>query len=103
MGDNRGMSEPALAPRSALGGMVVVWSVALLGAVAIGIFVAEAWRMPSLLVAYGGVVLLSFAVQLGYGRTHGFIVRVAGSVMGALLLMGGVSVGLGLAALVPAG
>ncbi|GAB3601346.1 hypothetical protein [Microbacterium tumbae] len=97
------MSEPALAPRNALGGMLAVWIAALLAAVAIGIFVGEEWRMPSLLVAFGGAVLLSFAVQLGYGRTHGFIVRVSGSIMGALLLMGVVSVGFGLAALIPAG
>ncbi len=103
MRNNRAMSEPALAPRNALGGMLAVWTAALLAALAIGIFVAEEWRMPSLLVGFGAAVLLSFAVQLWYGRTHGFIVRVAGSVMGALLLMGVVSVGLGLAALVPAG
>ncbi|WP_243224610.1 hypothetical protein [Microbacterium sp. CIAB417] len=97
------MSEPALAPRNALTGMILVWSVALLAAVAIGIFVAEPWRMPALLVSFGGVVLLGFAVQLGYGRTHGFVVRVSASIMGALLLMGVVSVGFGLAAIATAG
>ncbi|MGW8484593.1 hypothetical protein ACWGJP_15800 [Microbacterium sp. NPDC055903] len=97
------MSEPALAPRNALGGMLAVWIAALVGALAIGVFVSEAWRMPALLAAFGAAVLLSFAVQLGYGRTHGFIVRVSGSIMGALLLMGLVSVGFGLAALIPAG
>jgi len=103
MGNNRGMSEPALAPRNALVGMLVVWIAALCAAVAIGIFVPEQWRMSSLLVAFGGTVLLSFAMQLGYGRTHGFIVRVAGSVLGALVLMGVISVGFGLAALIPEG
>lgn len=101
MSHNGDMSEPALAPRSSLGGMIVVWAVALLGSIAIGIFVAEPWRIAALLIAFGAVVLLSFAVQLAYGRVHGFIVRVAGSVMGALLLMGVVSVAFGLAAIVP--
>ena len=56
--------------------------------------------MPWLLVAFGGIVLLSFAVQLWYGRTQGFIFRVGGSTLGALLLMGVISVGFGLAALI---
>jgi hypothetical protein len=103
MGDNEDMSEPSLAPRNALGGMIVVWSVALVAAAAIGIFVAEDWRMSALLVAFGGVTLLAFAVQLGYGQTRGFIIRVAASIMGGMLLMGAVSVGVALAALVPAG
>ncbi|MBT2476555.1 hypothetical protein J7E68_18720 [Microbacterium sp. ISL-103] len=94
------MSEPALAPRNAFVGVLVVWGVAFVAAIAVGIFVAEEWRVPWLLVAFGGVVLLSFAVQLWYGRTQGFIFRVAGSAVGALLLMGVISVGFGLAALV---
>lgn len=96
------MSEPALAPRNAFVGVLVVWGVAFVAAIAVGIFVAEEWRVPWLLVAFGGVVLLSFAVQLWYGRTQGFIFRVAGSVTGALMLMGLISVGFGIAALIPA-
>lgn len=102
MGHNGVMSEPALAPRNANVGVIVVWGAAFLASVAIGIFVPGEWWVPWLLVAFGGVVLLSFAVQLWYGRTDGFILRVAGSVTGALLLMGIISVGFGLAALVPA-
>lgn len=102
MRKNGAMSEPALAPRNAFVGVVVVWVVAFLASLAVGIFVSEAWRIPWLLVSFGGIVLLSFAVQLWYGRTQGFIFRVAGSVTGALLLMGLISVGFGLATLVPA-
>jgi len=94
------MSQPALAPRNAFVGVIVVWAVALLASIAVGIFVPEPWRVSWLLVSFGGVVLLSFAVQLWYGRTQGFIFRVGGSVLGALLLMGAISVGFGLAALV---
>jgi hypothetical protein len=54
-----------------------------------------------MLVGFGGVVLLSFAVQLWYGRTQGFIFRVASSIAGALMLMGLISIGFGLAALIP--
>src|SRR5690606_23516461 len=105
---NRGMSEPAsapepaLAPRNPLGAVIGVWVVALLASIAIGIFVPDDLRVSWLLVAFGWVVLLSFAVQLWYGRTEGFIVRVAGSVIGALFLLGVISAGFALAALAPA-
>lgn len=94
------MSEPALAPRNAFVGVLAVWAVAFVASIAVGIFVPEEWRVPWLLVSFGGIVLLSFAVQLWYGRTQGFIFRVGGSAIGALLLMGVISVGFGLAALV---
>ncbi|MBT2496552.1 MULTISPECIES: hypothetical protein [Microbacterium] len=95
------MTDPALAPRNAFVGVIVVWATAFVATVAIGIFVPEEWRVPWMLVGFGGVVLLSFAVQLWYGRTQGFIFRVASSVTGALLLMGLISIGFGLAALIP--
>lgn len=95
------MTKPALAPRNAFVGVIVVWAAAFVATVAIGIFVPEEWRVPWMLVGFGGVVLLSFAVQLWYGRTQGFIFRVASSVIGALMLMGLISVGFGLAALIP--
>lgn len=96
------MSEPALAPRNALGGVIIVWAAALVAALAIGIFVPEEWRVQWLLVGFGAAVLLSFAMQLGYGQTKGFTFRVAASAIGALLLLGVVSAAFGLAALIPA-
>lgn len=102
MRNNGVMSEPALAPRNAFVGVIAVWAVAFVATLAVGLFVAEERRAPWMLVAFGGVVLLSFAVQLWYGRTQGFIFRVASSVTGALLLMGVISIGFGIAALIPA-
>lgn len=96
------MSEPALAPRNAFVGVVAVWVIAFVTSIVLGIFVAEEWRVSWMLVAFGAVILISFAIQLWYGRTQGFIFRVAGSVTGALLLMGMISIGFGLAALIPA-
>lgn len=96
------MTEPALAPRNAFVGVVAVWVTAFLASILLGIFVAEDSRVSWMLVAFGGVILISFAVQLWYGRTQGFIFRVAASVIGALLLMGMISIGFGLAALIPA-
>lgn len=102
MRNNGAMSEPALAPRNPLVGVVVVWVVALIAAVAIAVFVPDEWRVAWLLVGFGASILLAFAVQLWYGQTKGFIFRTAASVTGALLLLGVVSAAFGLAALVPA-
>ena len=95
------MSVPELAPRSSIGGVVSVWVVALLGGIAIAIFVPFAQQAQWFVLALAGSLLLAFAVQLGYGRSTGFIQRVAASVLGALLALGLVSVAVGLAALTP--
>jgi hypothetical protein len=95
------MAAPQLAPRRALGGVVAVWVVAALAAIAIGVFVPADWRAAWLIVALGGCVVLGFAVQLSYGRSQQFIERVAASVLGALLVMGVVSAGFGVAELIP--
>jgi len=96
------MSEPALAPRSAFRGMVAVWIASLVVAVALGFVLPEEDRVGWLLIAFGAIVLVSFAVQLAHGRAQGFIVRMAGSVVGALMIMGAVSGVFGLAALASA-
>ncbi len=96
------MSEPALAPRNAFHGVVAVWIVSVVAAVTLGFVVPEDTRVAWLLIAFGGIVLLTFAVQLWYARPQGFIVRIAGSVLGALVLMGLISMVFGLAALAAA-
>ncbi|MFT4259179.1 hypothetical protein [Microbacterium sp.] len=96
------MTDVVLAPRNAFVGVFVVWGVAFAASIAVGVFVPEAWRVSWMLVVFGALVLLSFAVQLWYGSAQGFIFRVACSVMGALLLTGIIAVGFGLAALIPA-
>lgn len=95
------MTEPALAPRNAFVGVFVVWGAAILASVVVGLLVTEEWRISWLLVVFGALVLLSFAVQLWYGTTQGFIFRVASSVVGALLITGLISAGFGLVALIP--
>jgi hypothetical protein len=96
------MSEPALAPRNAFHGVIAVWIASLVSAILLAVLLPEDARVGWLLIAFGVLVLVSFAVQLAYGRASGFIVRVAASVMGSMLLMGLVSVALGLAALAAA-
>jgi hypothetical protein len=96
------MSEAALAPRNAFHGVIAVWVVSLVAATALGIALPEQERITWLAIAFGGVILLSFAVQLGYGRAQGFIVRVAASCVGALIVMGLVSAAFALSALAAA-
>jgi len=95
------MPAPELAPRSALPGIVAVWVVAGLAAIAIGLFVPVDWRMAWMSVGLGGSIVLSFVVQLWAGRSKGFIDRVALSIGGALLVMGVVSAVFGLATVIP--
>lgn len=95
------MATPELAPRGTIGGIVAVWIVAALAGVVIGVFVAADWRAAWLILALAGCLILSFALQLAYGRSQRFIQRVAAGVLGALLVLGVISAGFGLASLVP--
>jgi hypothetical protein len=105
MGENEGVTAPGatpeLAPRRTIGGVISVWVVAALAGIAIGLFVPPEWRAAWLTVALGGCLVLAFAVQLAYGRSQGFTERVGASILGALLVMGVISLGFGLAAIVP--
>lgn len=105
MGENESVTAPGatpeLAPRRTIGGVISVWVVAALAGIAIGLFVPAEWRAAWLTVALGACLVLGFAVQLAYGRSQGFTERVAASILGALLVMGVISLGFGLAAIVP--
>lgn len=95
------MATPELAPRSALGGLIAVWVAAAVAAIAVGLFVGPEWRAAWLTIGLGGCIVLAFAVQLRVGRSQGFIHRAAASVLGAMIVMGVISLGFGLAAVVP--
>lgn len=101
MGQNGDMSEAAQPTRNAFIGVIVSWVFALVIAVLIGILVGSADRAPWLVMGFAAVILVTFAVQLWYASPVGFIFRIAASVGGALVLMGLVSAGFGLAALLP--
>ena len=92
---------PELAPRRTLGGVVAVWVLAALIGVAVGVFAVEQWRGAWLAVGLGGCLVVAFAIQLWSGRSQGFTERVAASVLGAALVMGVISLGFGLASIVP--
>lgn len=80
-------------------GVYAVWAAALVATVLLAIIVPEPDRAPWFLVAAAGVVLVSFAVQLLVGEAQGFILRVAASVFGGLLVMGAIAAGLALLAI----
>ena len=95
------MAVPELAPRRTFGGIVAVWIAAAVAAVVIGVLATPDWRAAWLGVALGACLILAFAVQLWSGRSQGFTERVAASIFGAVVVMGVISLGFGLAALVP--
>ncbi len=95
------MSLPDLAPRRTLAGVVAVWALAMVAGVAIGILVPAPWRAQWITVALGGCVIAAFAIQLWYGRSHAFIQRMAASVIGAVVVLGLITAGFGLASVVP--
>ncbi|MET0296865.1 MAG: hypothetical protein ABW024_05660 [Microbacterium sp.] len=95
------MTTPQLAPRRTFGGIIAVWVAAAVVGLVVGLFVGPEWRAAWLAVGLGGCVVLSFGVQLAYGRSQGFTQRVAASSLGALFVLGVISLGFGLATIVP--
>lgn len=81
---------------------MAVWVAAALIGVAIGIFTPMGQRAEWILLGLAGCLVLSFGVQLWVGQPRRFIARVAASMLGSLAVLGVISAGFGLAALVPA-
>lgn len=101
MSENERVVVPELAPRRTIGGIVAVWVAAAVIALIVGLLADDAWRAQWLAVGLAGCLVLSFAIQLWSGRSQGFTERVAASTLGALVVMGVISLGFGLAAIVP--
>lgn len=101
MRDNGPVATPELAPRRTFGGVIAVWVIAALVGIAIGLFTPPEWRAAWLTVGLGGCLVVAFGIQLWFGRSQGFTERVAASVLGALLVLGVISLGFGLSSIVP--
>lgn len=78
---------------------MLVWAVAVVVALVIGVMASPQWRDVWMPLGFAGCMVLAFVVQLWGGRSDGFIQRVAVSVLGALLAMGLVGLGFGLASM----
>ena len=78
-----------------------MWVTAALVGIAIGLFAPAEWRAAWLTVGLGGCLVVAFGIQLWFGRSQGFTERVAASTLGALLVLGVISLGFGLSSIVP--
>jgi hypothetical protein len=95
------MDLPPLAPRRSIGGVAIVWAAAAVAGTAVGFLAPASWRIAWLGVTLGLCVALAFAVQLASGRSQAFVERVALSTLGAAVILGVISLGFGLASIVP--
>lgn len=93
------MTVTDLAPRRTFVGVIAVWVFAAVVALAVGLIAPSDWRAAWMAVGLGVCILASFIVHLWFGRSQGFIERVAASILGSLLVMGLIGVGFGLATL----
>lgn len=94
------MSE--LSPRRTFNGILAVWVVAAVLAVVIGMVAPSDWRAAWMPLGLGVCFFVAFGIQLWQGAAHGFIQRVAVSMLGAIAVMGLIGIGFGLATLFPA-
>ncbi|GAB3602604.1 hypothetical protein [Microbacterium aureliae] len=95
------MALPDLAPPRTVRGIVAIWVFAAIVGIVVGVVVPASDRSSWMAVGLGASLILAFAVQLSYGRSHGFTQRVGASVLGAMVVLGVISLGFGLAVVVP--
>ena len=93
------MTVPGLAPRGGLGGIAGAWGAGAIFAVTIGLVAPAEGRAAWMAVGLAACLVLAFVIQLAQGHAEGFLRRVAASVLGAMVVMGLIGVGLGLASL----
>ncbi|RFA09982.1 hypothetical protein B7R54_12795 [Subtercola boreus] len=73
-----------------------VWLLALAGAIATGILADPASHLVFLAVILGGVVILTFVVQLALSRPAGFVDRCSASITGSVVILAVATLVLGL-------
>ena len=84
-GNNRSVSTAEnLSPAARWISIIVIWVAALLAAVAIGIFSKQPEYADWLALALAACTFLAMCVQLATQQKHGFVNRLAASVIGAL-------------------
>ena len=97
---NDGMtSEIPLPVRRTLGSFVAVWMLALVGGILVGVFASPDALFSWLAIVLAACVALTFVLQLATHEKNGFILRVAGSITGAVVVIGLVSAVLGIVVL----
>lgn len=76
-----------LAPTTRWLSIAIVWVLAAVAAVCIGIFSRPAEYSAWIALALGGCTVAAFAIQLGTQVTNGFVGRLAASLVGALFIL----------------
>lgn len=92
-------TTPEPLSRRSAGGIVLVWGAAVVIALVVGVLAPHASRAAWMPLGFAGCLMLAFVVQLRAGHSDGFIQRMAISALGALLAMGLVGTGFGLASM----
>lgn len=82
------MTDDPLRKSAAKGTVSAVWAFALVAAVLIGILVHPAHAGEWLSLALAASVMLALAIQLATREKRGFVIRLASSVSGALVILG---------------
>jgi hypothetical protein len=70
------------------GSVAAVWALAVLCAVAVGVFAPPAQYTDWLALSLGGCVFAAMCVQLATQEKRGFVSRLAGSTSGAAIVLG---------------
>jgi len=69
------------------GSIATVWVLAVIAAVCVGVFSHPVQYSAWLALSLGGCTVAAFAIQLATQVTHGFVGRLAASLVGALLIL----------------
>ena len=68
--------------------VVMIWLVAVVGAVLTGVLVAPENRLVWISLSLAGCTILTLAAQLSTGQKEGYVHRVTLSLVGAVLVLG---------------
>jgi hypothetical protein len=80
-------TQESLSPTTRWSSIVVIWVLAALSLVAIGLFSTVSEYNAWLGLALGGCVVVSLCVQIATQEKNGFVNRLAASVVGALIVL----------------
>jgi hypothetical protein len=71
--------------------VVPVWLVAIAGAVLVGVLLPREQYFTWLSIVLAAVTILTFGIQLAFGRTEGFVVRAMASIGVAVVILAAAS------------
>lgn len=69
------------------GSIVIVWAVAVIFSVLIGVFALPGHQFPWIGLALAGCAFMTLCVQIGTGRVEGYVSRVTASIVGSAIVL----------------